>query len=301
MSPLKYFAPIVGVLTFERTTTNGGCRLPFGGGTLMLFLLNECKISMTELSDSQLERYSRHILLNQVDVSGQTRLLQSRVLVIGCGGLGSACVPFLASSGVGHLILVDDDLVELSNLQRQTAYRTQDIGNAKVVAMAQTIGSLNPDVQVLTLQERVDEKSLMLLMQSVDVVVDCTDNFETRHFINRICVLTKTPLVSGSAVRFEGQLAVYDARDITSPCYACAFENSVANTNDGACATLGIFAPVVGVIGVMQANLALQVLLQLPLPMGQLQTYNALTHEWLTFKLMRYVHCSVCGSASSII
>lgn len=251
---------------------------------------------MTELTDPQLERYARHILLNQVDLSGQIRLLNSRVLLIGCGGLGSACLPFLASSGVGHLTFVDDDVVELSNLQRQTAYRTQDIGQAKVLAMAQTIQSLNPEVTVSAIQQRVDESQLTMLMQAADVVLDCTDNFETRHAINRACVRTKTPLVSGSAVRFDGQLAVYDARDAMSPCYACAFEPH-AGVNDGDCATLGIFAPVVGVIGAMQANLALQVLLQLPIPTGQLQTYNALRHEWLTFNLMRKPHCIVCASS----
>lgn len=246
-----------------------------------------------DLTDIQLERYSRHILLDEIDWLGQARLLDAHALVIGCGGLGSACVPFLASSGVGHLTLVDADVIELSNLQRQTAYRTHDVGQAKVQALAQTIRALNPDVQVQTIQACVDEAQLLSLMPSVDVVVDCSDNFATRHAINRVCVHTKTPLVSGSAVRFEGQLAVYDARDMCSPCYACAFEPT-DNVSDGACATLGIFAPVVGVVGAMQASLALQVLLQLPVPTGQLQTYHALNHEWLSFKLARNPHCTVC-------
>ena len=250
---------------------------------------------MTELTDPQLERYSRHILLDEIDWIGQARLLNGRVLVIGCGGLGSACIPFLASSGVGHLTIVDADVIELSNLQRQTAYRTQDIGQAKVITMAQTIHALNPEVQVQAVQARVDETQLLSLMQSVDVVVDCSDNFSTRHAINRACVHTKTPLISGSAVRFEGQLAVYDARDARSPCYACAFPPT-ENVSDGVCATLGIFAPVVGVVGAMQASLTLQILLQRPMPTGQLQTYHALHNEWLSFKLARNPHCAVCGA-----
>ncbi len=249
---------------------------------------------LIHLSDAQLERYSRHILLDEIDLAGQTRLIKARVLIIGCGGLGSACIPLLASSGVGHLTIVDNDVIELSNLQRQTAYHTSEVGQAKTLAMARAIHALNPDVRVKAIDARVDEVALLTLMQSVDVVVDCTDNFATRHAINRVCVHTKTPLVSGSAVRFAGQLAVYDARDELSPCYACAFEPQT-NVNDGACATLGIFAPVVGVVGAMQAGLVLQVLLQLPYPIGQIQTYNAIESEWLTFKLTRNPDCTVCG------
>lgn len=291
-------ALIVGVPLKPDTTPNGGFCPRIGGGTLNAFQIHygyhpSPKNMTIDLTDIQLERYSRHILLDEIDWLGQARLLDAHALVIGCGGLGSACVPFLASSGVGHLTLVDADVIELSNLQRQTAYRTHDVGQAKVQALAQTIRALNPDVQVQTIQACVDEAQLLSLMPSVDVVVDCSDNFATRHAINRVCVHTKIPLVSGSAVRFEGQLAVYDARDESSPCYACAFEPT-DNVSDGACATLGIFAPVVGVVGAMQASLALQVLLQLPVSTGQLQTYHALNHEWLSFKLARNPHCIVC-------
>ncbi len=249
---------------------------------------------MSELTDQQLERYSRHILLDAIDLPGQTLLLNARVLIVGCGGLGSACIPYLASSGVGHLTIVDSDLIELSNLQRQTTYRTDDIGQAKTLTMEKAIHALNPEIQVCVVQARVDQAQLFTLTQSVDVAIDCTDNFTTRHAINLACVHTKTPLVSGSAVRFEGQLAVYDARDSESPCYACAFPPA-NDVSDGACATLGIFAPLVGVIGAMQASLALQVLLRLPIPTGQLQSYNCLEHEWLSFKLERNPLCAVCG------
>ncbi len=250
---------------------------------------------MTELTDSQLERYSRHILLDEIDLAGQMRLLHAHVLVIGCGGLGSACIPFLASSGVGRLTVVDADVIELSNLQRQTVYRTHDVGLAKAHSMAHAIHALNPEIQVHAVQERVDETRLLTLAQSVDVVLDCTDNFMTRQAINRVSVRMGIPLVSGSAVRFEGQLAVYDARKIDSPCYACVFEPD-AEIGDGAsCASLGIFAPVVGVMGAMQASLTLQILLQMPISTGQLQTYHALRNEWRNFKLTRNPHCAVCG------
>ncbi|MBS1174455.1 MAG: molybdopterin biosynthesis protein MoeB [Burkholderiaceae bacterium] len=250
---------------------------------------------MTELTDSQLERYSRHILLDEIDLAGQMRLLHLHALVIGCGGLGSACIPFLASSGVGYLTLVDADVIELSNLQRQTTYRTHDVGLAKVHSMAQAIHALNPDIQVQAVQEYVDETRLLTLVQSVDVVVDCTDHFSIRQAINRVCVRMNIPLVSGSAVRFEGQLAVYDARAIDSPCYACVFEPDVDVGDGASCASLGIFAPVVGVIGAIQASLTLQILLHMPVATGQLQTYNALRNEWHSFKLTRNPHCTVCG------
>lgn len=249
---------------------------------------------MTELNDAQLERYSRHILLNEIDLTGQIRLLDAHVLIIGCGGLGSACIPLLASSGVGHLTLVDADVIELSNLQRQTSFHTADVGKAKVAVMARTIHALNPEIHVHALQEYITESRLLTLMQTVDVVLDCSDNFETRHAINRACVRTQTPLVSGAAVRFEGQLAVYDARDNDNPCYACVFEPH-ENAHDGACATLGIFAPLVHIIGAMQANLALQIILQLPVPVGQLHSYHALQHQWHSVNLTPNPQCTVCS------
>lgn len=255
----------------------------------------------TDLNDAQLARYSRHILLEAVDLDGQARLLASHVLVVGCGGLGSAAIPFLAASGVGRLTIIDADTIELSNLQRQVSYRSADVGQSKSVVMAKVIAQLNPDVQVNEVNERVEYADLLKRCAegTVDVILDCTDNFATRHAINRVAVQLKIPLVSGSAVRFDGQIALYDARIAHSPCYACAFPERAddAAVNDGACATLGIFSPLVGVIGAMQASLALRVLLGLAdASVGQLQTFDALSGEWLSFGLSKNPDCPVCAS-----
>lgn len=262
---------------------------------------NVVTCEVADLSDAQLARYSRHILLPDIDLAGQSRLLRSHVVVIGCGGLGSAAIPYLAASGVGRLTIVDADRIELSNLQRQVSYRMADLGQIKSRAMAELIAQVNPDVQVHEVPQRVSEADLMQLCAdgSVDVLVDCTDNFATRHAINRVSVCNAIPLVSGAAVRFDGQIALYDPRTTHSPCYACAFPEGADNAqvNDGACATLGIFSPLVGVIGAMQASLALRVLLGLAdRSVGQLQTYDALNGEWLDFGLSKNSHCTVCTS-----
>ena len=254
-----------------------------------------------DLSDAQLARYSRHILLDAVDLAGQAQLLASHMLVVGCGGLGSSVIPYLAASGVGRLTLIDADTIELSNLQRQVSYRTADVGQSKSAVMAKWVNQLNPEVQVRVVNTRVGEGELVRLCSEsqVDVMLDCTDNFATRHAINRVAVQQHIPLVSGSAVRFDGQIALYDPRVASSPCYACAFpeQNEHAPASDGACATLGIFSPLVGVIGAMQASLALRVVLGVAdSSIGQLQTYDALNGEWLSFGLSKNSECPTCSA-----
>ena len=252
-----------------------------------------------DLNDAQLARYSRHILLDAVDLTGQARLLSSHALVVGCGGLGASVIPYLAASGVGRLTIIDADTIELSNLQRQVSYRTADVRQSKSAVMANVVNQLNPEVQVRVVNTRIGLAELEQLCSEsqVDVIVDCTDNFATRHAINRVAVQRHIPLVSGSAVRFDGQIALYDARVAHSPCYACAFPEDSEAVSDGACATLGIFSPLVGVIGAMQASLALRVLLGLAdVSIAQLQTYDALNGEWLSFGLSKNPECPVCAA-----
>jgi molybdopterin/thiamine biosynthesis adenylyltransferase len=251
---------------------------------------------MLELTDPQLARYARHILMDEIDIAGQAQLFNSHALIIGCGGLGSACVPYLVASGVGRLTIIDPDVIELSNLQRQVTYRTADIGASKAHTLRTHLNALNPEIEITALQLRLNETQLYALASDavVDIIIDCTDNFKTRHVINRVAHALKIPLISGSAVRTEGQLSVYDARVADAPCYACAFPET-HDSNDGACATLGIFSPVVGIIGAYQANLALQVLLNwTSVPVGELLHFDARAHRWSAFRLNQNPKCAVC-------
>lgn len=249
---------------------------------------------MPELNDQELLRYSRHILLPEVDISGQERLLNARVLIIGAGGLGSPVALYLASAGVGQVSIADNDLVELSNLQRQIAHNSLNLGMNKAKSAAQRLGELNPDVKVVVLSERLLAERLMDLVSQQDVVVDCCDNFVTRHAINAACVSNKIPLVSGAAVRFSGQLAVYDARNSISPCYACIFPEQ-GEAADGPCATFGVLAPLVGVIGSLQAVETLKLLVGLPVKSGVLTFYDALDGTFNQVRAVRDPNCTVCG------
>lgn len=246
------------------------------------------------LDDHSLLRYSRHILLDQFDIEGQLALKKAHVVVVGCGGLGMAALPLLAGAGIGELTILDYDEVDLSNLHRQTYYKTADVGRSKVVQAKQKLTALNPDVIIHTYDEKTCFKRLEELCQSADAILDCTDNFEVRKAINRAAVSTKTPLISGSAVRYEGQLTVYDFRDETSPCYACLFDGDEAS--DGNCALFGVFSPVVHIIGVTQAQETLKLLLGIgKLTTRRLRIYNALDNEWREFKYGKNPHCDVCG------
>ncbi|RMW99665.1 HesA/MoeB/ThiF family protein [Allofranklinella schreckenbergeri] len=246
------------------------------------------------MNDAQLLRYARHILLDEIDLAGQERLLASTALVVGCGGLGHAAIAYLAAAGVGRLWLADDDVVEASNLQRQVFFTPADLGQPKAQVLAQRMAAQNPDVEIRPLVQRLDFSSLTRLLAECDVVLDCSDNYATRHAINRASIATQTPLVMGAATRFDGQLSVFDPRRADSPCYACLFGEGHAD--DGACAVFGVFAPLVGMVGTAQAGEALKVLLGLgQSACGQLLLFNALSSAPQALQLARNPGCGVCA------
>ncbi|QWE20516.1 HesA/MoeB/ThiF family protein [Polynucleobacter sp. AP-Kolm-20A-A1] len=247
------------------------------------------------MNDEQLLRYSRHLLLDDIDVAGQEKLLSSHVLVIGAGGLGSAAAPYLAAAGVGHITLVDHDLVELTNLQRQIMHAESTVGKSKVDSGKQFLQHLNSSIHIETIQAKATASLLDELLPSVDVVLDCTDNFTTRHLINACCVKHQKPLVSGSALRFDGQVSVFDPRNSSSPCYACIFspDEQFEEVN---CASMGVFSPLVGIIGAMQAAQALQVIIGFGEPLvGRMLLWNARNTQIDEIKISRNPECSVCG------
>ncbi len=245
------------------------------------------------MNDEQLLRYSRQIMLPQVDVTGQEKLLASRVLIIGLGGLGSPVAMYLAAAGVGHLVLADDDVVELSNLQRQIAHNTNDIGLKKVESAKQTIQNLNADITVTCYDKRLNEKELSDEVTAADIVIDGTDNFTTRFALNESCVKNKTPLISGAAIRLEGQVSVFN-KTPSSPCYRCLYKDE--GELDASCSNNGVLAPVVGIIGSIQANEAIKVLLDMGETLdGKLLIFDALHMEWRTLKLKKDPVCPVCG------
>jgi len=249
------------------------------------------------MDDSQLLRYSRHILLNELGVEGKERIMQGRALVIGVGGLGSPAALYLATAGVGHLTLVDHDTVDLTNLQRQIAHTQARVGQPKVESARQALLAINPELQVTTLEERADAQRLDALVANADVVLDCSDNFATRQALNAACVHHHVPLVSGAAIRFDGQLAVYDQRDDQSPCYACVFPPDTA-FEETRCATMGVFAPVVGISGGMQAAEALKLLGGAGEPaVGRLLMLDGRKMSWSDIRLPRNPLCPVCGTA----
>ncbi len=247
------------------------------------------------MTDDQLLRYSRHILLEEIGIEGQQRLLASHALVIGAGGLGSPVALYLGSAGVGHITLVDDDAVDLTNLQRQVAHNMARIGQPKVASAAQAIAAINPDVQVTCVQARVGAQQLGALVAAADVVLDCCDNFATRQAINAACVAQRKPLVSGAAIRFDGQLAVYDPRSAHSPCYACVFPPEQV-PEETRCATLGVLAPLVGIIGSMQAAEALKLLCGAGESVaGRLLMLDGRAMQFSEIKVLRNPACPVCG------
>ena len=251
------------------------------------------------MDDAQLLRYSRHILLDELGVEGQQRLLDSHALILGAGGLGSPVALYLAASGVGRITLVDDDTVDLTNLQRQIAHTTERVGQPKVDSARESMLALNPTVQVQTLQRRADEAALMRLVADADVVIDGCDNFATRHAVNRACVQHAVPLVSGAVIRLDGQLTTYDTRDATSPCYACLFPPDQA-PEEVRCSTLGVLAPLVGVIGTLQATEAVKLLTGVGRSLvGRLQLLDGRSLEWTEMRLRRQPDCPVCQHRSA--
>lgn len=251
------------------------------------------------MNDQQLLRYSRHILLDEIGIEGQERILAAHVLIIGAGGLGSPAALFLGSAGVGQMTLVDDDEVDLTNLQRQIAHTTARVGQSKVLSAAAAVQAINPDVVVHCIQARADIDLLNTLVAQATLVLDCSDNFATRQAVNAACVRQRKPLVAGAAIRFDGQVTVVDPRNPESPCYACIFPPN-ADFEEVQCSTMGVFAPVVGVIGATQAAEALKLITGAgPSLAGRLLMLDAKNMEWSHLCIRRDAHCSVCAGLPS--
>ena len=251
------------------------------------------------MQDTELLRYSRHILLDGIGIEGQERIARGSVLIIGAGGLGSPAAMYLASSGVGHITLVDDDSVDLTNLQRQIVHRTASVGRKKVESAAETISTINPLVHVSSFDQRADIDFLYTHVPNVDVVLDCSDNFETRQAVNQVCVRFRKPLVSGAAIQLDGQISVYDTRSETCPCYACIFPADEPPP-ETRCSTMGVFAPLVGIIGSIQSAEALKLLSGLGVPLaGRLLLLDGRSMEWTELRVAKNPHCQVCGPSST--
>lgn len=249
------------------------------------------------MQDQELLRYSRQIMLPEMDIAGQQKLVDAKVLIIGMGGLGCPIAMYLAAAGVGHLVIADDDTVELTNLQRQIAHSEANIGQAKVASVEQTLKELNPKVKITTLNQRVLEEGLDSLVASVDIVIDACDNFTTRFAVNRSCVALAKPLVSGAAIRMEGQVVVFDPRDAESPCYRCLYEEG--DDEDASCSQNGVMAPLVGIIGSVQAMEAIKLLTGIGRPLvGRLLLLDASTMQWREMKLPRDENCPTCSKSA---
>ncbi|MEP7328783.1 MAG: molybdopterin-synthase adenylyltransferase MoeB [Betaproteobacteria bacterium] len=247
------------------------------------------------MDDSQLLRYSRHILLQELGPDAQARFADAHALIVGMGGLGAPAAQFLAAAGVGTLTICDADTVDLTNLQRQILYATADIGSRKVDAAAQRLAAVNPEIRIEQLAARVDAATLVPLVAAADVVLDCTDNFATRHAINAACVSAGKPLVSGAALRFDGQIAVFDVASAESPCYHCLFGEG-QELEETRCATMGVFAPLVGIVGATQAAEALKLIAGIGTSLaGRLLLVDALTMQWRELRVPRDPACPVCA------
>ena len=247
------------------------------------------------MNDNQLLRYSRHILLPQIGIEGQDAIVAARVLVVGAGGLGSPAAMYLAAAGVGTLVLADGDTVDLTNLQRQILHSQKSIGRLKVESGADALAQLNPETRVIPLARRLEDAELDTEIALADVVLDCSDNFATRHAINRACVQHRKPLVSGAAVRFDGQVSVFDLRQVASPCYHCLFPEG-EDVDEVRCAVMGVFAPITGIVGAVQAAEALKLLVGCGETLtGRLLLLDALAMEWRTIRLGRDPSCAVCA------
>jgi molybdopterin/thiamine biosynthesis adenylyltransferase len=249
------------------------------------------------VDDRQRLRYSRHLLLNEFGEEAQERLLGAHALVVGAGGLGSAALLYLAASGMGRITICDGDRVDLTNLQRQIVHRQDSIGKPKASSAAATLAAVNPEIRIEPLEERAGPERLAALARGADVVLDCSDNFATRHALNRACVAARRPLVSGAGIRFDGQVAVFDLRRDDAPCYHCLFAED-ALAEEERCATLGVFAPLVGVIGTLQALEAIKLVAGIGETLaGRLLLFDALACRWHEVRLARDPHCRVCGAA----
>jgi molybdopterin/thiamine biosynthesis adenylyltransferase len=249
------------------------------------------------MNDAELLRYARHILLDDLGIEGQEKILASKALVVGAGGLGSPVALYLASAGVGTIVLADHDTIEISNLQRQIMHTTGRLGQLKAESGKQAMLELNPEVKVQIVTKRLDQASLLEAVATVDVVLDCTDNFETRHAINAACVAHAKPLVSGAAIRFDGQITVFDRRQAQAPCYHCLFPQT-HDTEALTCASTGVFSPLVGIIGSMQAAEAIKLIAGIGRSLnGRLLLLDALDMQWHSVRVHRDPGCSVCSTS----
>ncbi len=250
------------------------------------------------MDDAQLLRYARHILLDELGIEGQEKLLAARVLIVGAGGLGSPAAMYLAAAGVGHMVLADDDVVDLGNLQRQIMHDTSRLDQPKAESGRVTLNNINPHITVVPRVERLNGAALDQAVCEADVVLDCCDNFATRHAVNRACVLHRKPLVSGAAIRFSGQVSVFDMRQDDAPCYHCLFPEA-DDAEALSCATTGVLGPLVGIVGSMQAAEAIKVIAGIGEPLvGRLQCLDALTMQWHQIRYRKDPGCAVCGSAA---
>ena len=248
------------------------------------------------MQDEDLLRYSRQIMLPEMDIEGQQKLLDATVLIVGMGGLGCPAAMYLAAAGVGHLIIADDDTVELTNLQRQIAHSQANIGQAKVQSALATLQGLNPSVRITALEERLDQARLAQLLPEVTVALDACDNFSSRFALNQACIDQRVPLVSGAAIRMEGQVAVFDSRDESSPCYQCLYRQG--DDAQATCATNGVMAPVVGIIGAVQAMEAIKLITGIGSPLtGRLLLLDAKNLQWREMRLPKDPQCKACGGA----
>lgn len=251
------------------------------------------------MTDDQLLRYSRHILLDEIGIEGQERILAAHTLVIGAGGLGSPAALLLGSAGVGRITLVDNDTVDLTNLQRQIAHTTARVGQPKAASAAEAVHAINPTVRVDAVQSRADAALLDNLVPSATVVLDCTDNYATRQAVNAACVHHRVPLVAGAAIRFDAQITVIDPRVEDAPCYACLFAPD-AEFEEVQCAQMGVFAPLVGIVGAMQAAEALKLIAGVGQSLaGQLLMLDARSMEWSRLRTQRHAGCAVCGAGAN--
>lgn len=250
------------------------------------------------MNDQDLLRYSRHILLDDIGIEGQEKILAAHVVIIGAGGLGSAAAPYLAAAGVQKITLIDHDTVDLTNLQRQIMHQQESIGQAKVLSGKNMLEKLNPNLAVKAIQEKADEKLLDSLLQDTTVVLDCSDNFTTRQLVNKMCVKHGVPLVSGSAIKFDGQVTVLDSSKTNAPCYACLFPPEQI-FDEVQCSTMGVFSPLVGIIGAMQAAQALQLIMHIGEPLtGRLLLWDARSTEMQEIKVSKRDNCPICSIKS---
>ncbi|HEY8097604.1 MAG TPA: molybdopterin-synthase adenylyltransferase MoeB [Methylobacter sp.] len=246
------------------------------------------------MNDNQLLRYSRQIMLPQVDIEGQQKLLAAKVLIVGVGGLGSPAAIYLAAAGVGNIVIYDNDVVDLSNLQRQITHHTADIGTDKVISTRQTLNQLNPDVQIRAVKQKLEGEQLDDEVELADVVLDCSDNFSTRFAINNACVKHQTPLISGAAIRFEGQVTVFTPGHNNSPCYNCLYNSDGEELQN--CATNGVIAPITGIVGSIQALEAMKLIINIGEALtGRLLLLDGLTMEWNTMRLRKNPNCPTCS------